>query len=158
LQNKSKPSEMADKPSMVSSILQQKCPNCRKGKMFTQSSIFPLKRLLDMPERCSHCGQKMEIEPGFYYGTGYVSYGLSIALTVFNLIWYALFFGIRFSDNSLFWYMGVNIAIVLLMQPILMRYARVIYLSMFVQYGSYDKNEDPHFHPELKNEDTPVTV
>lgn len=111
--------------------------------MFRQNSIFPLKTMLDMPERCAHCGQKMELEPGFYYGTGYVSYGLSIALTVFNLVWFALFFGIRFSDNSIFWFMGVNVALVLLLQPLLMRYARVIYLYVFVKYRSYDQGEEP---------------
>lgn len=129
-------------PSMILSIVQQKCPNCRTGKMFRQNSIFPLRTMLDMPERCAHCGQKMELEPGFYYGTGYVSYGLSIALTVFNLVWFALIFGIRFSDNSIFWFMGVNVALVLLLQPLLMRYARVIYLYVFVKYRSYDPKEE----------------
>lgn len=122
--------------------------------MFRQPTIFPLGKMLEMPDRCEHCGQKMEIEPGFYYGTGYVSYGLSIALTVFNLIWFALFFGIRFSDNSIFWFMGINVAIVLLLQPVMMRYARVIYLYIFVKYGSYEKeelSEPPHQHaPETQ--------
>lgn len=112
--------------------------------MFLQNSIFPLSKMLEMPDRCAHCGQKMEIEPGFYYGTGYVSYGLSIALTVFNLIWFAIFFGIRFSDNSIFWFMGVNVAIVLLLQPVLMRYARVIYLYIFVKYQSYEHEVHDH--------------
>lgn len=129
---------MSQKPALLPSILQKKCPNCRKGKMFLQNTIFPLGKMLEMPDRCAHCGQKMEIEPGFYYGTGYVSYGLSIGLTVFNLIWFAIFFGIRFSDNSIFWFMGVNVAIVLLFQPMMMRYARVIYLYIFVKYQSYE--------------------
>lgn len=51
-----------------------------------------------------------------------------------NLIWYALIFGIHFSDNSLFWYLGVNIFILILCQPVMMRYARVIYLYFFVKY------------------------
>ncbi|RYD97782.1 MAG: DUF983 domain-containing protein [Sphingobacteriales bacterium] len=130
---------MSQTPALLPSILQKKCPNCRKGKMFRQNTIFPLRKMLEMPDRCAHCGQKMEIEPGFYYGTGYVSYGLSIGLTVFNLIWFALIFGIRFSDNSIFWFMGANVAIVLLLQPVLMRYARVIYLYIFVKYGSYEQ-------------------
>lgn len=142
---------MSQKPALLPSVLQNKCPNCRKGKMFRQSSIFPLGKMLEMPDRCEHCGQKMEIEPGFYYGTGYVSYGLSIALTVFNLIWFAIFFGIRFSDNSIFWFMGVNVAIVLLLQPVLMRYARVIYLYIFVKYGSYE-HEVPTGTPQATQE------
>lgn len=139
---------MAQVPSLLTAVVGMKCPNCRKGKMFSRRSIFPLKQMMDMPERCAECGQKMEIEPGFYYGTGYVSYGLSIALTVFNLIWFLIFIGIDFRDNSLFWFIGINVAIVLLLQPWLMRYSRVIYLSMFVKYGSYDQHEEQQVHPE----------
>ncbi|WP_199724345.1 DUF983 domain-containing protein [Taibaiella sp. KBW10] len=139
---------MAQVPSLLGSIIGMKCPNCRKGKMYTNPSIFPLKKMMDMPERCTECGQKMEIEPGFYYGTGYVSYGLSIALTVFNLIWYLIFFGISFKDNSLFWFIGINVGIVLIFQPLLMRYSRVIYLNMFVKYGSHDQQEEAPVVPE----------
>lgn len=122
-------------PSRISSIVQMKCPKCRKGHMFTNKSIFPLSKMLDMPERCSECGQKFELEVGFYYGTGYVSYALSVGLFFFNLLWYWLIFGISFQDNSLYYYFAASVAIVLLLQPWLMRISRVIYLNMFVKYG-----------------------
>lgn len=128
-------------PNAILSVLKEKCPNCRTGNMFINKSIFPLNKLLKMPLRCENCAQKMEIEPGFYYGTGYVSYGLTIALTVFNLIWFALFIGIDFANNSIFWFIGVDIIIVLLFQPLMMRYARVLYLWMFVGYQSYDDSK-----------------
>lgn len=35
-----------------------------------------------MNERCPVCGQPMEIVKGFYYSTGYVSYALSVAVSV----------------------------------------------------------------------------
>ena len=124
-----------DKPALLPSVLKMKCPNCRKGHMFTNSSIFPLKDLLKMPDHCDVCGQKMEIEVGFYYGTGYVSYGLSVALFFFNLVWYWLIFGISYKDNSIFYYLITSVAIVVLLQPWLMRISRVIYLYMFVKYG-----------------------
>ena len=132
---------MSKKPSLLASILGMKCPNCRKGNMFTNPSIFPLGKMMDMPEKCPVCGQKMELEPGFYYGTGYVSYGMSIALSVFNFIWFALFVGISFRDNSIFWYMGINVFLVLLLQPWIMRYSRVLYLNMFVKYGSHEATQ-----------------
>lgn len=103
--------------------------------MFTNKSIFPLNKMMQMPERCPECGQKMELEVGFYYGTGYVSYALAVAVSVFNLIWYWLIFDLSFEDNSLYWYFGVDIVILILMQPWLMRMARVLYLYMFVKYG-----------------------
>ncbi len=123
------------KPQLLSSILKMNCPACRKGKMFTNRSIFPLGHLLDMPDKCTVCGQKMEIEPGFYFGTGYVSYALSIALFVFNLVWYWLFIGISYKDNSIIHYLIVSISSVLLFQPWLMRISRVLYLYMFVKYN-----------------------
>ncbi|HRP90656.1 MAG TPA: DUF983 domain-containing protein [Edaphocola sp.] len=142
---------MSKSPSVLLSIIQEKCPNCRKGKMFKNKSIFPLKEMMEMPETCEHCGQKMEIEPGFYYGTGYVSYGLTIGLIVFNLIWYSIFIGINFKDNSIFWFLGVCTALIFLFQPYIMRYSRVLYLYMFVQYQSFDKDEVIEDNEEEEN-------
>jgi uncharacterized protein (DUF983 family) len=127
---------MADKPNILSSILQMKCPNCRKGNMYLNKSIFPLKNMMNMPERCPVCGQKMEIEVGFYYGTGYVSYGLSVAVAVFNIVWYAVLVGFSWKDNSVWWYLGITITMLILLQPLLMRLSRVLYLYMFVKYDS----------------------
>jgi hypothetical protein len=125
----------ADKPALLPSMLKMKCPNCRKGHMFKNKSIFPLGKLLDMPERCPVCGQKMELEVGFYYGTGYVSYALSVALFFFNLIWYWGLIGLSYKDNSIFYYLITSVTIVVLLQPWLMRISRVLYLYMFVKYG-----------------------
>lgn len=133
---------MSKIPPAILGLLGMKCPSCRKGSMYSQSSIFPFKNLMKMPERCSECGQKMEIEPGFYYGTGYVSYGLSIALTVFNLIWFALLVGITFRDNSIYVFIVVDVVLIILLQPLIMRYARVIYLWLFVKYGSSRLDHD----------------
>jgi len=103
--------------------------------MFRTPSIFPLKDLLSMPDRCEVCGQKMELEVGFYYGTGYVSYALSVALLGAVFVAYWVLFGLSYRDNSIFYALGSAVAIVLLLQPWLMRISRVLYLYMFVQYG-----------------------
>lgn len=127
---------MAEKPGLLPSIIGMKCPNCRKGAMFCNKSIFPLKDMMQMPRNCPVCGQKMELEIGFYYGTGYVSYGLSVAVAVFNIVWYALLVGFSWKDNSVWWYLGITVGMLILLQPLLMRYSRVLYLYMFVKYGS----------------------
>lgn len=103
--------------------------------MFTNRSIWPLSKLLDMPERCSECGQKFEIEVGFYYGTGYVSYALSVALLIVIFVAYWLFFGFSWEDNSIYYYLGISVGIIALLQPWLMRLSRVLYLNFFVKYG-----------------------
>ncbi|WP_235903467.1 DUF983 domain-containing protein [Taibaiella lutea] len=104
--------------------------------MFCNKSIFPLKEMMQMPKNCAECGQKMELEIGFYYGTGYVSYGLSVAIAVFNIVWYAVLVGFSWKDNSVWWYLGITVGMLILLQPWLMRLSRVIYLYMFVKYGS----------------------
>ena len=123
------------KPPLLPSIFKMKCPNCRKGNMFCTPSIFPLKDLLQMPERCEVCGQKMELEVGFYYGTGYVSYAITVALLGACFVAYWILFGLSYKDNSIFYALGSAVAIALLMQPWLMRISRVLYLDMFVKYG-----------------------
>jgi uncharacterized protein (DUF983 family) len=123
------------KPALLPSLLGMKCPNCRKGHMFTNKSIFPLKHMLQMPERCPVCGQKMELEVGFYYGTGYVSYALTVGIIGILFVAYWVIFGLSYKDNSIFYALGTSVAIVLLMQPWLMRISRVLYLWGFVKYG-----------------------
>jgi len=122
-------------PNVLSSIITMKCPACHKGHMFKNSSIFPLKSLLDMPERCEVCGQKMELEPGFYFGTGYVSYALSVMITAIVAVVFAYTWGFDYRDRSIFWFLGIDIGLLILLQPWLMRLSRVLYLYMFVKYG-----------------------
>lgn len=116
-----------------------KCPNCRKGRMFTNKSIFPLSKMLQMPENCNHCGQKMELEPGFYFGTGYVSYGLTVALMAIVFVAYWVLIGLSYKDNSIFIALSVAVGLTLIMQPWLMRISRVMYLYMFVKFRSGNK-------------------
>ena len=124
----------AQKPAALPAIFGMKCPACRRGEMFISKSIFPLSKLLAMPERCAVCGQKMEIEVGFYFGTGYVSYGISVALLAIMAVLFALVYGFSYRDNSVFVFLGISFSILLVLQPWLMRISRVIYLWMFVKY------------------------
>ncbi len=131
-----------EKPSLIGAIAHMKCPSCRKGHMFSQKSIFPLNKMMEMPDECPVCGQKMEPQIGFYYGTGYVSYALSVALFAFNLVWYWAFFGLSYKDYSIFYYLITSISVVLVLQPFIMRISRVLYLYMFVRYGAHSKTKE----------------
>ena len=91
--------------------------------------------MLEMPDRCTVCGQKMELEVGFYYGTGYVSYALTVGIMGMLFIAYWIIFGLSYVDYSIFYALGSSVAIVLLLQPWLMRISRVLYLYGFVKYG-----------------------
>lgn len=89
-----------------------------------------------MNEACPVCGQKMEIEPSFYYGTGYVSYSLAVALSVSTFLAWWVLIGFSFHDSRFFWWIGLNAFLLVVMQPYLMRLSRTIWLSFFVKYDS----------------------
>lgn len=90
-----------------------------------------------MPDICPVCGQKFDLEPGFWYGTGYVSYALAVAISVTTFVaWYVLI-GVSTDDNRIFHWLILNAVILLVAQPWIMRLSRVIYMLFFV---TYDKN------------------
>jgi hypothetical protein len=130
----------APAPNYLWSMLTMKCPRCRRGPMFTHSNPWNLKKVFSMPETCPECGQPYELEVGFWYGTGYVSYALSVALSVASFVaWYVLI-GMSVQDNRFFWWLGLNAALLVMLQPWLMRLSRVIYLYFFVRYDPDYKN------------------
>ena len=96
-----------------------------------------------MPEHCEVCGQAMEIEVGFYYGTGYVSYALTVAISVAIFVAYWVLIGISIEDNSLFIFLAVDIIALILLTPYTMRLSRAIWLSFFVKYDPQWKTRPP---------------
>jgi len=130
---------MTGKPALIPSLFKMKCPNCRKGNMYVNKGVFPLKEVLNMPEHCPVCGQKFELQVGFYYGTGFVSYGLSVLLLIFIFLVYWLLLGFSYKDNSVFYCLGLSMLILGLLQPWLMRFSRVLYLYLFVKYGKGER-------------------
>lgn len=121
-------------PNQLLSTLQCKCPHCRSGDMFKNSNPYNLKSTLEMYKHCPVCGTDFEPEVGFYFGTGYVSYGLCIAFTVATFLFSLVTFGFSIKDNSLFYWLGTNVVLLVLLQPIIMRLSRVIWLSFFTKY------------------------
>ena len=122
-------------PNFYISLFKLKCPNCRKGNMFSSKSIFPLSKMMDMPERCLSCGLKFEIEVGFWYGTGYTSYGLSVAFIFALAVAFQVLYGFDWRDNSVFIFLGLMVTSLVLIQPLMMRFSRALYLSFFIKYG-----------------------
>ncbi len=121
-------------PNKYVSMAHMRCPNCREGQMYTNKSVFPLGKMLEMPERCLVCDQKFEIEPGFWYGTGYVSYAISVGMIFCMAVIFALTVGFSWENNSVYVFIGIMIASMVVFQPWIMRYSRVLYLYVFVKY------------------------
>jgi uncharacterized protein (DUF983 family) len=130
----------APKPSYLWSILTMKCPRCRRGPMFKDPNPFrkiKLSHIFGMYDNCPVCNQKYDLEEGFWYGTGYVSYALTVAISVATFVAWLVLIGVSISDNRIFAWLIFNILLLVIIQPWLMRLSRVVYLYFFV---SYDKN------------------
>ncbi len=137
------------KETYLVSVLKNKCPRCRQGNLYTSKNAYKFGEMVLMNEHCPVCHQKTEIEVGFYYGTGYVSYALTVAFSVSTFVaWYVLI-GMSLDDNRFFWWMGTNAVLMILMQPLFMRLSRSLWLSWFVSYDKDWKNESSEVPMEV---------
>ncbi len=132
------------KPSAVAGLLGMKCPNCRKGFVFKNKSIFPLGQITELKEHCPVCEQKLISEKN--NGAG-MNYALTMLVFLLNIVWYCpLYLYLKknpnenwYENNSVEWYLVSSILVVTLLQPWLMRMSRMTYLYMYVGSGA-DKN------------------
>lgn len=133
----------------LSSVLANRCPRCREGKIFKTDNAYNLKDNVKMHKHCPVCGQPTEIEVGFYYGTGYVSYALAVAFLVATFVAWKVLIGVTFhiDDNRIFYWMFSSIILLFLAQPLIMRLSRTLWLSWFVKYDPKWK-EHPIDDPE----------
>ncbi len=86
------------------------------------------------------------MEPGFWYGTGYVSYALAVALSVSTFVAWLVFIGVSFDDNRVLWWLLINSILLVVLQPWMMRLSRSIYLYFFIRYNEdYETSEPQKF-------------
>ncbi len=126
-------SSESKRPSFLPAMFSMKCPSCRKSSVFLNKSMFPLGKCLALKDECEICGQRMKSESN---NGGGINYALTMILFFLNLLWYWPVFGLSYKDNSVFYFLGVSIVIVLLAQPYLMRLSRMMYLYMYTAFGN----------------------
>lgn len=129
-------------PNYLWALFNNRCPHCRKGNMFKNNGSYHLKSFMKLNDKCPVCLQATEIEEGFYYGTAYISYALTVAFSCVTFVAWWLLVGISINDNRVFWWMGMNAVLMLLLQPYLMRFSRTVWLSIFVKYNANWKTEE----------------
>jgi uncharacterized protein (DUF983 family) len=125
---------MLKKGSKLYSILTGTCPKCMNESMYMDKNPLHLGSVLKMNEKCSHCGLKYQIEPSFFYGAMYVSYGLNVALGIAAFIVSYLFFNASIKTSFI-----IIIATLIVCFPIVLRWSRNIYINMFVSYDPTTK-------------------
>jgi uncharacterized protein (DUF983 family) len=115
--------------SKLSSIVRFKCPRCRKGNLFVKQNPYSFKKSLDMHERCPVCGQDFKIEPGFYIGALWTSF--PIVILIMTLLSVLLLVYFKMDMN---WFFVALTIILLLLQPIIIRLGRSIWIHLFVGF------------------------
>jgi uncharacterized protein (DUF983 family) len=121
--------QMLKKGSKLYSILTGTCPQCQKESMYVDQNLLHLNKIITMNEKCSHCGLKYQIEPSFFYGAMYVSYGLNVAIGIITFIIVFQF------DRSMMTSFFSILIVLILAFPLVMRLSRNIYINMFVTYN-----------------------
>ncbi len=120
---------MLKKGSKLNSILTGSCPRCQEESMYVDQNPYNLKNIYNMHEKCTHCGLHYKIEPSFFYGAMYVSYGLTVAIGVAAFIISKVFIGLSLLQS----FIAIIMALVILM-PLTARLARNIYINIFVHF------------------------
>jgi uncharacterized protein (DUF983 family) len=109
----------------IATALSLRCPRCGTGKLFTG--------VLKMHEHCPDCGLTLEPEEGFYLGSIYANYALTVitGTTAFVL----LVFVAGFNKNLV---SAGCLAFTIVFPLWFFRYARSIWLSLMYQVNSSD--------------------
>jgi len=112
------------------SILTGSCPVCHLTSMYVNENPFRINTTLKMHERCKSCNTKYKIEPSFFFGAMYVSYGVGLVFAgIAFVITYLIF------DVSLINTYGIIVLIMVLLLPIILRLSRNIWINIFMNFN-----------------------
>ncbi len=134
---------MLKKGNILYSMFFGKCPKCHEESMYVEKNSYKLATTLKMNKKCSSCGQRYHIEPGFFDGAMYVSYALGIAFSVAAFVLANLFF-----TPTVWQTFGIITLTMIVLMPLMARMARSIWINMFVHY---DKNAVQKYKESQKN-------
>ena len=120
---------MIKKGTKLYSIFTGSCPKCQEESMYENSNPYVFRDVIKINKKCSQCQIKYRIEPSFFYGSMYVSYGVGIAFAITAFV--VSFFFFKASINMVF----ISIVGTLLVfAPIIMRLSRNIWINMFLHF------------------------
>lgn len=120
---------MLKKGNKLNSILTGSCPVCHEENMYLDRNPYHLGKLFKMHERCSQCNTKYMMEPSFFYGAMYVSYGVGIAFAVAAFVLSYLFLG-----SSLKIAFVAIIGTLIVFYPVVIRLSRNIWINIFMKF------------------------
>lgn len=123
------------KKTRLYSILTGTCPVCHKHSMYEHKNPFNFAKTLKLKERCEHCMLRYNLEPSFFFGAMYVSYGLGVAIAI--AVFIITFFLFSFGK----WGIMISISATLVaLMPFIQRLSRNIWINLFIGYNDKKAN------------------
>jgi hypothetical protein len=123
---------MFGKGSKIYAMITGCCPKCHEESMYVDANPFNIMKIYAMHEKCSHCKLAYQIEPSFFFGAMFVSYGLGVLI---GIITFLLSFFV-FHANLKTSFIAIIVALILC-NTLIMRLSRNIWINIFVHF---DKN------------------
>ena len=109
--------------TLLARALRLQCPLCGQGKLYRTWFI--------MHTACPHCGMHFEREPGFFLGSIYINYGLTVLIVA--IAYPVLLFGYGVPETPL---LAGSLAFTLLFPMLVFPWARSLWLG-------FDEWRDP---------------
>ncbi|QKX05503.1 DUF983 domain-containing protein [Aquimarina sp. TRL1] len=110
----------------INNILKGKCPKCETGAVFNKQENQFL-AIPKMNEKCPNCNHKFEVEPGFFFGAMYVSYGMTVAECI------AIYIISSFFISSLLKIFILIVISILLLSFVNYKYSRLLWMYLFTK-------------------------
>ena len=123
---------MFGKGSKIYAMVVGCCPKCHEESMYLDTNPFNIMKIYAMHETCSHCKQVYKIEPSFFFGSMFVSYGLGVLIGIITF----LVSHFVFQANLKMAFISIVVALIL-SNTLIMRISRNIWINIFVHF---DKN------------------
>ena len=97
--------------------------------MYKDKNPYNMRNIFKMHDRCSHCNTKYKIEPSFFFGAMYVSYGVGVA---FGVAAFVISFLIL--NTSLTTAFIAIVTTLVVFMPFIIRVSRNIWINFFIHY------------------------
>jgi uncharacterized protein (DUF983 family) len=120
---------MFKKGTKLFSITKGKCPHCHDGEFFV-SHAYNFTKIGDIHSECQVCNKTYHPEPGFYFGSMYISYVLgSVYFVTIMVALYVLNIEIEILRKIIFISIGW-----LFLAPKMYSLSKIIWANIFMHY------------------------
>ena len=126
---------LLSKGSKLYSIFFNKCPKCHVGCFWLRKNPFVNIFLNNNNTKCKNCSLLYELEIGFWYGSMYISYAISVAVMLFFWTLTTVFLPLINILNEI---LIISLAIIII-SPLNYHFSRLIWINFFIKYIPNDK-------------------